>query len=146
MYLYTELSAYIFNDALIECDNLLASCASSIDKHKRLTVVYASPSERCALPSALFYHPSCGNLDMLVVNYIMRHSLVLCGKTLVYVTANNGVHKETAGIAHHLRVGQFGLAYLNDGMAQLFGCRRYYALGFKRMANVAIVKIGSKCA
>lgn len=141
MYLYTKLSAYILNDALIECDNLLAGCASSIDKHERLTVVYASPSERCALPSALFYHPSSRNLDMVSIHYVMRHSFVLRSEAFVNIAPYNRVHKEAACIASHLRIGELSLAYIDNGLTQLLSCRLTDALLLKRMANIAIVKI-----
>ena len=76
----------------------------------------------------------------------MRHTLVLCCKALVHVAVHHGIHEEAACIAHNLRVGQLCLTYLDDGLAQLFGSRSCYTLALERMADVAVVEVGSEGA
>lgn len=146
MYFDSELGLHVLYYLLIQSHNLVACSSTTVYQHKRLTVVNPCPTERTALPSALLNHPSGRNLDMLLVNYIMRHTIVLCCKALVHVAVHNGIHEEAACIAHNLRVGQLCLAYFDDGLAQLFGSRSCYALAFERMADVAVVEIGGEGA
>lgn len=72
-----ELSLDVFYYALIKTDNVIASSSSLIDKDKSLTVMHSGTSQRTSLPSALLYHPSCRNLDMVGIDNIVGHVLVL---------------------------------------------------------------------
>lgn len=80
MYFDSELGFHVLYYLLIQSHNLVACSSTTIYQHKGLTVVNPCPTERTSLPSALLNHPSGRNLDMLLVNYIMRHTLVLCCK------------------------------------------------------------------
>ena len=73
----------------------------------------------------------------------MRHRLVLCSKTFIYVTTHYRIHKETTCIAHYLRVGQLCLANLYYCLTQKL--RRRHSLNTlcsKSLTYIAIVEVG----
>ena len=49
---------------------------------------------------------------MLGIYGVMRHSWIQGSQLVILTLANNRIHKETAGIALHIRIGQFGSAYI----------------------------------
>lgn len=127
-------------DGLVERHDLGTGSTATVDEHQSLACVYPDMTYGTSTPSALVYHPSRRYLDMVSIDAIMRHIRIECKKLLEMVLGNDGVHKETAGIALNFGVGQLGMAYIDDGLAQLVGCGHVYAPLSKRSPDVAIVE------
>ena len=53
----------------------------------------------------------------------------------VFLTLHNRVYEKTAGITLHLGIGQFLLAYVDNGLSQLFCIRFLYAVLFQFLAK-----------
>ena len=78
----------------------------------------------------------------------MGHSGIIGCQPFIFPAAHNGIHKETPRIAFETRIGQLGIADVDDGLAQLLGgqlfCFRTLSdthLG-QFFPDVAIVELG----
>ena len=65
---------------------------------------------------------------MVSINGVVRHQGILGSQRLVFGTADNWIHKETASITLHLRVRKLGITDVYNDLTQLLGCRFNYAL------------------
>ena len=77
---------------------------------------------------------------MVVVNVIVRHIGILREQLFELLTTDDRIHKEAAGIAHHLRIGQFGIADVNDDLSQLLGRGMVDATALQFCTDIAIVQ------
>ena len=124
----TKLGFYVFADGITEGDNLSTSGSTTIHKHQCLLIVDTSTAQALSLPATLLYHPAGRNFLMATVYLIMRHRRILGCERLIFVFWDDGIHKETAGITHHLWIGQFGIPDIYDDIAHLLGGRLCDAL------------------
>ena len=113
-----ELIVHILADGVAKRDDFFGSGSAEVDQDQRLFVVHASPSERLAFPSALVYHPS-GRYLHPTLHFVEGHLGIVFLKRQELLATHNRVHEETARIALHLRVGQFGVADVDDGLTHL---------------------------
>ena len=74
----------------------------------------------------------------------MGHLLILSRQRLIFLTTHNGVHEETARIAHHLRIRQFGIADIDNNVSHLLGSRIPDASPFEFRTDISIMKTGCK--
>ena len=99
---------------------------------------------RLALPATLFNHPTCGNLLVLGIDGIVRHLWVLCNKRFVLLTADDGIHEETASIALYLWIWKLGITNIDNNLSQLLGSRFADALTLQFAKDIAIVEMRHK--
>ena len=136
-----ELFTHILSDGLAESDDFLTCSPTPVDEHQRLSVVDTGTAECLSLPTTLFNHPTYRNLLMTGVNLEVWHIRILLSQFLASLFGDDGVHEETAGIALHLRVRQFGVTYLYDDVAQLLGRRFLDALTLQFCTDITVVEI-----
>ena len=113
---------------LTQLYNIASGGSTTIHQHKCLLVVHAGGPHGTAFPPALVNQPAGWNLLMFIIYGIMGHLRILHGQAFILLSVNNGVHKEAASIALHLRIGQFGLPNADDGLAQLLWRGVFYSL------------------
>ena len=101
-----------------------------------------------SLPSALVYHPSCRYLirhfAICIFYHIVWHFVVASCQFLVFLFIHYRVHKEATCISLNLRVGEFLVAYFDDGISELLSCRRSYSFLLKLCAYISVVEMRSK--
>ena len=76
----------------------------------------------------------------------MRHAFIQGSELLVLLTAHDGVHKEAARIARHLRIRQLRISDIDDGVSHLHGRRLADSLPFKFGTDITIDKMGREFA
>ena len=125
-----KLGLYVLADSIAESDDLSSRGPTTVHKHQCLLVVDTSPAQALSLPATLFYHPAGRNLLMPGVHLVVWHIRMLGSKLLIFLACDDGIHKETAGIPHHLRIRQFGISDVYDDVAHLLGGRLCDTLPF----------------
>ena len=79
---------------------------------------------------------------MIGIHLIVGHPGIACRQCLILCPGHDGVHKETARITRHLRIGQLRIPDVNDGLAQLSGRGHRKALLLQLRADIPIVQMG----
>ena len=138
MYLYAEFPQHVIFHRLAQLEHLLSGSPTLVDQDQSLLMVHPCPPEVASFPSTLFDEPSCGYLLMTVVNSIMWHSWIFCCQLFVFLPADHWVDEETAGVALHLWVREFGVAYIDNDLSELCRIRLSDALFLELCADVAM--------
>ena len=81
---------------------------------------------------------------MVFIDGIVGHAGIEGSQLAILLFGHHGVHEEAAGIAFHLRVGQFGIADVDDALAQLGSGGLKDAFPLELRADVAIVELGGE--
>ena len=74
----------------------------------------------------------------------MRHSRIQRSQFLILCLLHDRIHEETARIALHLRIRQFGITNLDDDITELLSSRIPDFLCSQRSTDVAIIQIRHK--
>ena len=72
------------------------------------------------------------------VHLVVWHIRIQGSKLLIFLSGDDGIHKETAGIALNLRIRQFGIADIDDHFTQLLGSRLLYASPLQFLTGLRI--------
>ena len=104
----------------------------------------ACPTQRLSLPSALFYHPTCGYFHPVGIYYIMWHAGIKGQQSLGFTSLHDGIHKKAACVTLHFGVGQFRISNINDGLSQLNGRGHGDTFLGQCGLNVAVIKMWNK--
>ena len=65
----------------------------------------------------------------------------MCCQRLILLATDDGIHEEAAGIARHLRVGQFSLTNVDNDLPQLRGSRFRNATTLQFSTDIAVVQV-----
>ena len=78
---------------------------------------------------------------MVGIHLIVGHCGIMSSQRLILRAGHDGVHKETARITRHLRIGQLSVSDVNDGLAQLLGRRLGYPFLLQLSADIPVVQM-----
>ena len=78
------------------------------------------------------------------IDLVMGHLRAICSQTFILFSANDGVHEETPRVSQNVGVGQLGLPYADNCLAQLQGCGLHNVLRVQGSPDIAIVQVGDK--
>ena len=118
--LLTNRSSTASESAIIS----LPFCSATIHQHQCLFIMHSSRSQGFSFPTTLVNHPPCRNFYAAVGQLMVRYAGIFLLQGFQFFFRHNGVHKETAGITHHFRIGQLALANSNNHFPDNRKCQR----------------------